>query len=98
DRIASFSPRSTPRTIRSFLPELCALTNLRLREDLVQCRRPHLVQPVGGGRRDGGADHRPLPGVVPRPAAVEHGPVVPHDGVALPPFVDIDELAPRRLV
>ena len=57
-----------------------------------------LAEAVGIGRRDGGAHHRAFLAVVPRPAAMEHGAVVPHHHVALPPLVDVDELAPRRLV
>src|SRR5215470_20265264 len=55
---------------------------------------------VGGGRPLAGhrrAVHDPaIARFVPRPAPVEHAAVVPHDEVADPPAMRVDELGPRR--
>src|SRR6185437_11519394 len=52
-------------------------------------RRPHALDAVRVRRRDRGAHHQPRLVRRPRPAAVHGGAVVPHDDVALLPFVHV---------
>src|SRR3954470_14716404 len=68
------------------------------RMPLVQDGRFDIAQTVGVGGGDRGADHRALLVVIPWPAAMKHGAVVPHHDVAGPPLVDVDIFPLGRLI